>query len=281
MLNNSDDEQTSPPSGCTSNLTQESLSDHPGAPSSIIVPTITDSIAETTADDTNDLQILAGSLCDSHQNYERFARMLPYNTTDPELQQRQETLLSLLYTNNICTDENFKIFIAEPDLHQAEATRILEELYVLDVQVDMDVGRESDDSGGDTIDDAPQSPASQISTMTLGLALDSPVSCTKSRSVDEPKALPNEQPALFPVFNKEHAKPVESSVAEQLDVEIRNHKSTKWKPIGDDQYQIDAGQKKFGGTMCSCGMFYSVHEPEDEALHQKYHDIYNQLGFKV
>lgn len=38
------------------------------------------------------------------------------------------------------------------------------------------------------------------------------------------------------------------------------------------QYQIDAGQKKFGGYLCKqCGLFYSRGEPEDEAEHDKYH----------
>lgn len=38
------------------------------------------------------------------------------------------------------------------------------------------------------------------------------------------------------------------------------------------QYQIDAGQKKFGGFLCKqCGLYYSRGEPEDEAEHDKYH----------
>lgn len=38
------------------------------------------------------------------------------------------------------------------------------------------------------------------------------------------------------------------------------------------QYQIDAGQKKFGGYLCKqCGLYYSRGEPEDEAEHDKYH----------
>lgn len=52
-------------------------------------------------------------------------------------------------------------------------------------------------------------------------------------------------------------------------------------PIGDQQYQIDAGQKAFGLKQCpTCDMQYSVHEPEDELLHLKYHNSVNILSFK-
>lgn len=56
----------------------------------------------------------------------------------------------------------------------------------------------------------------------------------------------------------------------------------KWKLIANNQLQIDAGQKKFGGHLCKvCGMFYTLHEPEEEILHEKYHNSINILKFKV
>lgn len=240
-------------------------------------------LSVTFVDDVTESElILTEELTESQRNYTRFAQMLPYNTDDPEIQQRQETLLSLLFTNNICTDLNFKIFIAEPEKHESEASKILQELFVLDIQDDvMDISVEHDGGFTNVLDDVPMSPASQISTMTLGLALDSP-STTKS-VVPEPAAAVtddfNQTKKIFPIFQKSNAFNATDPAAKVL--ESRPTKEIKWKPIGDKQYQIDAGQKKFGGTMCSCGFFYSVHEPEDEALHQKYHDIYAQLGFKV
>ena len=55
-----------------------------------------------------------------------------------------------------------------------------------------------------------------------------------------------------------------------------------WKGIGEQQLQIDAGQKRFGGTTCrECGMFYTVHEPEEEMLHEKFHNSVNLLNFRV
>lgn len=44
---------------------------------------------------------------------------------------------------------------------------------------------------------------------------------------------------------------------------------------------MDIGQKEFGLRTCAqCDMQYSVHEPEDELLHQKYHNCVNILSFK-
>lgn len=60
------------------------------------------------------------------------------------------------------------------------------------------------------------------------------------------------------------------------------NKTTKdWTPIGNQQYQLDVGQKEFGLRTCpQCEMQYSVHEPEDELLHLKYHNCVNVLSFK-
>lgn len=233
----------------------------------------------------------------SFLNYQRFSEMLPYNTDDPDVQQRQETLLNLLFTNNICTEQNFKIFIAEPSQHEAEAARILEELFVLDVQEPNEMEpMEPEDVPMDVVEpaavDVSLSPTSQINTMTLSLALSSPTTGGGRSSemhietgADDVGAAGNPTKKVYPVFERNHAAKIGAAtrppMADQLREENRNAKHTKWKPIDDKQLQIDAGQKRFGGTLCSCGMFYSVHVPEDEELHTKYHDIYNQLQFKV
>lgn len=52
--------------------------------------------------------------------------------------------------------------------------------------------------------------------------------------------------------------------------------------IDASQYQIDAGQKKFGGFLCKqCGLYYSRGEPEDEAEHDKYHAAKNIFKYNV
>lgn len=58
-----------------------------------------------------------------------YRQMIPYNTTDPSKISQQESILELLISNNICNDETFKIFIAEPDLHKDKASAILDDLY--------------------------------------------------------------------------------------------------------------------------------------------------------
>lgn len=264
MLTNSDDDPDPASVATASTALIDPQTDYPTIP-----------LADTCIANANDsaAQSLLDELTESQRNYQRFARLLPFNTTDPEVQQRQETLLSLLFTNNICTEQNFKIFIAEPDAHEAEASRILEDLYVLNVHDDMDTSVDSMSGQADGFnddDDVPMSPASQISTMTLGLVLDSPSTTSEVVAVEPPED-------MFPIFQKA------SNCIEPTTLRDNScsSKPIKWKPIGDKQYQLDAGQKQFGGKMCSCGMFYAVHEPEDEALHQKYHDIYAQLAFKV
>lgn len=57
--------------------------------------------------------------------------------------------------------------------------------------------------------------------------------------------------------------------------------SKDWKPIDDQQYQLDVGQKEFGLRTCpQCDMQYSVHEPQDEILHMEYHNRVRILTFK-
>ncbi|XP_058020707.1 N-acetyltransferase ESCO2 isoform X2 [Ahaetulla prasina] len=76
--------------------------------------------------------------------------------------------------------------------------------------------------------------------------------------------LPDKQPSshvdLSPVRQKSPAK-------------LKINKKTKVLAKGlKDQMIIDAGQKHIGATICkSCGMVYSVANPEDEAHHVQYH----------
>lgn len=54
------------------------------------------------------------------------------------------------------------------------------------------------------------------------------------------------------------------------------------KIIDNTQYQIDAGQKKFGGFLCKeCHLYYSRGDPEDEAEHEKYHKAKDIFKYKV
>lgn len=126
---------------------------------------------------------------------EKYRKMLPYNTNDAAKISQQESVLDLLILNGICNDETFKIFIAEEDLHKAEASRILDELTICvnetmgedviggidgsqmpstsgiqnDLVLQNDVVANETDDG--YLNDVQMSPASQISNMTLSLAI--------------------------------------------------------------------------------------------------------------
>lgn len=112
------------------------------------------------------------------ENAVKYRKMIPYETTDPEKVSQQESILELLISNGICNDETFKIFISEPDLHKAEASRILDNMYCLNTTLEPDNVENAADipfadatEAADSMNDVPMSPASQISNMTLSLAL--------------------------------------------------------------------------------------------------------------
>lgn len=113
---------------------------------------------------------IIGDEINALQLYAQYKNLLPYKTSDPHIHKRQETLLDLLISNGICTEENFKIFIAEPDTHKEEAAKILDELF----QIETESFNVDEPTKETTMDDVPMSPASQISSMTLGLVLGSP-----------------------------------------------------------------------------------------------------------
>lgn len=89
----------------------------------------------------------------------------------------------------------------------------------------------------------------------------------------------NESPQtkLFPIFTNQTPSPSQVACGKPTARRIK-------RIIDATQYQIDAGQKKFGGFLCQqCGLYYSRGEPEDEAEHDKYHaakDIFKYNSFK-
>lgn len=92
---------------------------------------------------------------------DKYRQMIPYNTTDPEKINQQESILELLISNGICDDETFRIFIAEPDLHKEKASQILDSLYCVNTM--MPVEYENDAGAIEWIDMAESMPIAQIS----------------------------------------------------------------------------------------------------------------------
>lgn len=176
--------------------------------------------------------------------YIKYRKQLPYQTDDPDTIEQQALLLEFLISNNICTDENFEIFIADPENHKDEATRIVDELYVV-------VNAEEQDPG------APESNNSEALT-------------SKADSIEP-------QGKLFPIFTQRLQPLPQKSTRRKMDVSTRLTAAA----AGSNQYQIDAGQKAYGARQCQqCGLVYTVHEPEEEQLHREYHDAVHVLRFK-
>ncbi|XP_059607616.1 N-acetyltransferase eco [Phlebotomus argentipes] len=82
----------------------------------------------TTEEEKEVDEIIAKVQSDPH---DMFRKRLPYRTTDQEMIERQESILDLLISKGICTEETFKIFISEPEAHKEAAAKILDEMFVL------------------------------------------------------------------------------------------------------------------------------------------------------
>ncbi|VVC28270.1 Hypothetical protein CINCED_3A015619 [Cinara cedri] len=86
---------------------------------------------------------------------------------------------------------------------------------------------------------------------------------------------------LFPIFTNKTPSPNNGFLgSSEKKSSVRRAK----RIMDASQYQIDAGQKKFGGFLCKqCGLYYSRGEPEDEEEHEKYHkakDIFKYNSFR-
>ncbi|EDV50494.1 N-acetyltransferase eco [Drosophila erecta] len=188
------------------------------------------------APETNDVEI---------DPFAEFRQRLPYETNDPEVVEQQEILLEFLISNNICTEKNFQIFIANPDDYKDEANQIVDELYMV-------VNSEE---------------AAQPAQMEAVIVAPQ----------QDPPATEEVQPKLFPIFTQRLQPVVQKSMRRRPATSVRLLSAAG----GSNQYQIDAGQKAFGARQCQqCGLVYTVHEPEEELLHREYHNSIHVLRFK-
>lgn len=89
----------------------------------------------------------------------------------------------------------------------------------------------------------------------------------------------------YPLFNKGYF----MSNAENKNIKSMQgvKKGMKWQLSskggggGENQYQLDAGQKHFGATQCTeCGIVYQLGDPEDENAHLNYHNSIRTLRFQ-
>ncbi|XP_034122677.1 N-acetyltransferase eco isoform X2 [Drosophila guanche] len=180
--------------------------------------------------------------------FDKFRQRLPYNTDDPEIMEQQQILLEFLISNNICTDEYFEYFIGDPDSHKEEATRIVDQLYMV-VQAEQSAQEAAIRSEAESVME------------------------------QEPEVEMEKEPApkLFPIFTQRLQPVPQKTTRRKPDTSMRLQSAA----TGSNQYQIDAGQKAFGARQCQqCGLVYTVHEPEEEKLHREYHSSIHILRFK-
>ncbi|XP_053684757.1 N-acetyltransferase eco [Sabethes cyaneus] len=129
-----------------------------------------------------------------------------------------------------------------------------------------------------------ESPMNQVENMDSELTIIKTVN-DQFRGTEPPQS--REQEKLFPIFYKDHQRTVdgrESSAHPRFGLfdpyRRRRRNVQNWRPIGSNQYQIDAGQKQYGAQQCAeCGLVYSVHEPEEELIHENYHNSQQVLKF--
>ncbi|PNF17554.1 hypothetical protein B7P43_G15557, partial [Cryptotermes secundus] len=94
---------------------------------------------------------------------------------------------------------------------------------------------------------------------------------------DKPSAEGGDGNKYFPIFTKS---PSNRKIADVTNVKRVRANKRPWRSIGDNQYIIDAGQKKFGATQCKeCCIVYQIGDPDDEMSHQKYHNSGHDLKY--
>ncbi|XP_011866270.1 PREDICTED: N-acetyltransferase ESCO2 [Vollenhovia emeryi] len=149
--------------------------------------------------------------------------------------------------------------------------------------------------------DAIMSPASELSNMTSTMNIGdvAPLTNFESLSLDNTNNNDAEnnngtekdtgekdaEKAYFPLFNKGHSVP--DDIFKETDATKAGKRNThKWQLSAkgggaDDQYQLDAGQKRFGATQCpECKVVYQLGNPEDENAHLNYHNSTRTLKFQ-
>lgn len=218
---------------------------------------------------------------------EYFKSKLPYNTKDADEIERQYNLLDFLIYNNLLNEENFKIFITEPEKHSEEASRILDELIVVVNNSEESIQNDELMLLNDIIPSTPPVNSSEITsdTFTVIPGLDKTILTQNEEPIHNESIIEKESKesdsnscdGFFPIFNK-NTKQIKTYSGPFM--KNKQKISKNWKGLGLNQYQIDAGQKEFGAKEChECGLIYSVHEPEDEMIHLNFHNSTNLFKF--
>ncbi|XP_005180634.2 N-acetyltransferase eco [Musca domestica] len=209
-----------------------------------------------------------------------FRQKIPYNTTDPQLIAQQEAFLSFMEENALCTEENFDIFIANYEQRKEEADAILAQYMALDIKLkDEDEMASSSRVTYVTEESAPVGNEHAVTFIpTQNRCNQQQFTEVVVPPVHSPAVSSNENtPKLFPIFY-----PGGGCQPLSIPATKRKQPQRTWNAgFGQNQYQIDAGQKEFGAHQCKqCGLVYTAHEPEEEKLHRDFHASLHVLRFK-
>ncbi|XP_011303275.1 uncharacterized protein [Fopius arisanus] len=171
-----------------------------------------------------------------------------------------------------------------------EVTFDANDLTVDDVEVNeiqqnsvMDILRVLEDDWGDDEYDSMGPLVNNQAVLTSSVMM-SPGSVlsdmTSSMNIEDQGAESGDK--YFPLFSKGFKPSFDESFDKKSN---RGVKRQAWQLSakangGIDQYQLDAGQKRFGTTQClDCGIVYQIGEPEDENAHLNYHNSFKILKF--
>ncbi|XP_015607165.1 N-acetyltransferase ESCO2 [Cephus cinctus] len=142
--------------------------------------------------------------------------------------------------------------------------------------------------------DVMMSPASELSNMTSIMNIEDVAVPTDlenilnnnnaAKSEESTSDVKNVEKKYFPLFTKGYTT---NNLFEDFNAKGNRgvKRSAAWqmtiKGGGDEnQYQLDAGQKKFGATCCTeCGIVYQIGDAEDENAHLNYHNSVKTLKF--
>uniref|UniRef100_A0A1A9WS80 N-acetyltransferase domain-containing protein n=1 Tax=Glossina brevipalpis TaxID=37001 RepID=A0A1A9WS80_9MUSC len=208
----------------------------------------------------------------NEQQIEEFRQRIPYNTSDPLVAEQQQRFLEFLIANNICTEDNFDIFIRNYDNRKPEADNILaEHMQKTNTLKENTQEIENISSNGPEMENLNNSPPLMNNHREI----------ISEESETSPVLLGNNLPTdqkLYSVFYKPNwIKLLQMPTT----IRYKQQHRTLNAGFGLDQYQIDAGQKQFGVNQCQkCGLLYTVHEPEEEKLHREFHASLHVLRFK-
>ncbi|XP_019766609.2 uncharacterized protein LOC109542023 [Dendroctonus ponderosae] len=141
------------------------------------------------------------------------------------------------------------------------------------------------------------SPISQMCDVASGLAIHSPVRSrsvpsavssrvskmlsfnTENHSADMDKV----KRKVFPIFDREFVAQTQAANErgqKRNRTELVKRSAKRFKGLPPDQTLLDAGQKKFGITLCNeCNLMYHMGDPNDELHHLSYHNSEHILRF--